>query len=80
VPIEVAGGPDEASLGAMPDAIRAVEVGMNGMPFWFADQDPDSPMTEDLLGAQAALDGEIQIDIDDKQITFSAKGLIHVQN
>ncbi|MBQ0916893.1 hypothetical protein KBW71_00315 [Hydrogenophaga aromaticivorans] len=80
VPIELAGGPDEASLGSMPDAIRAVEVGMNGMPFWFTDQDPDSPMTEDLLGTQAVLDGDIQIDIDDKQITFSAKGLIHVQN
>jgi len=53
---------------------------MNGMPFWFTDQDPDSPMTEDLLGTQAVLDGDIQIDIDDKQITFSAKGLIHVQN
>lgn len=80
VPIELAGGPDEAALSSMPNAIRAVEVGMNGMPFWFADQDPSSPMTEDLLGAQAALDGDIQIDIDDKQITYSAKGLIHVQN
>lgn len=80
VPIELAGGPDEAALGNMPNAIRAVEVGMSGMPFWFADRDPDSPLTDALVGPQAALDGDIQIDIDEKQITFTAKGLIHVQN
>lgn len=80
VPPEVAGGPQEALLSTVPDAIRAAEVSFTTMPFWYADADPDSPMQSEFLGDQTALIGDIQIDVSSKSITYSAKGLIHVQN
>lgn len=80
VPPELAGGPQEAALAAVPEAIRAAEVSFTTMPFWYTDVDPDSPMQTKFLGAQTALVGDIQVDVASKTVTYSAKGLIHVQN
>lgn len=80
VPPEIDGGPQMAQLGGMPEAIRASELTVNRMPLWYADEDPDSPMRQDLLGDQTALLGDIQINIDGADITFTLKGLLHVQN
>lgn len=80
VPPELAGGPQEAVLASVPEAIRAAEVSITTMPLWFADVDPDSPMQTKFIGAQTALLGDIQIDVASKTVTYSAKGLIHVQN
>ena len=67
-------------LASVPEAIRAAEVSITTMPLWFADVDPDSPMQTKFIGAQTALLGDIQIDVASKTVTYSAKGLIHVQN
>lgn len=80
VPPELAGGPQEAVLTTVPEAIRGAEMTVTSMPLWYADVDPDSPMQSKFLHAQTALLGDIQIDVDSKFVTYSAKGLIHVQN
>lgn len=80
VPPELAGGPQEAALGAVPEAIRAAEMSITSMPFWYADADPDSPMAVEYIGPQTALLGDIQVDVSSRSVTYSAKGLIHVQN
>lgn len=80
VPPEIEGGPQMGQIGAMPEAIRAVDLTINRMPLWYAEDDPDSPMRQDLLGDQTALQGDIQIDLDGTNITFTLKGLLHVQN
>lgn len=80
VPPELDGGPQMGQLGVMPEAIRAAEITVTRMPLWYADEDPNSPMRQDLLGDQTALAGDIQIDLDGTNITFTLKGLLHVQN
>lgn len=80
VPVELDGGPEMHKLTRMPQAIRAVELNINNQPWWYADSDPDSPLLASFLGDQLALDGDIQIDVKGKEITFKTKGILHVRD
>jgi hypothetical protein len=78
LPIALAGGPEEQQLQFATDKLVGSNFEMKDMPLWFADDDQNSPLKSELIG-DAVLDGDILIDIQPKNITFTTKGLIHVQ-
>lgn len=68
-----------ASLNNSPDAIYAMPLTIVSQPWWYLDDDVDSPVTEHMLGDNTAMVGDIDIVLSNREITFSAKGLTYVQ-
>jgi hypothetical protein len=54
-------------------------LAINAQPWWYANEDPDSPLREELLGAHTVMVGDIELVHANKSVTFSAKGFSYVQ-
>lgn len=67
------------ALYALPEAVFAMPLLITNQPWWYANQDVDSPVRAELLGQHTVLDGEIELVHTNKLISFSAKGLSYVQ-
>lgn len=70
---------DMVSLQALPEAVFAMPLAINAQPWWYANEDPDSPLRDELLGPHTVMVGDIELVHADKSITFSAKGFAYVQ-
>lgn len=70
---------DASRAAAMPDAVHALTFSIDKQPWWYAEPDPDSPLSEAALGNDAVLTGDVEIDVSAKDVMFSTKGLIYVK-
>ena len=52
---------DANALYAMPDAVFAMSVRVSAQPWWYANDDPDSPVRGQTLGEHTVLEGDGQI-------------------
>lgn len=68
-----------AALQSHPEAVRAMPVNITNMEWWFVDDDPNSPITHELLGSNTVLSGEIELLHANRSVTFNVKGLSYVR-
>ena len=67
------------ALSSSPSAVFAIPVTIGAQQWWYADNDPDSPMLPELLGSNTVMDGDLELTVSKKEITFSVKGLSYVR-
>jgi len=67
------------ALYAVPEAVFAMPLQITAQPWWYANDDVDSPVRGDLLGEHTVMDGDIELTHSNKLISFSAKGLTYVK-
>lgn len=68
-----------SSAAPLPVAPQAFEIRIADQPWWWADNDAQSPVSPLHLGAQTALSGPIELSFRSGGPTFSLKGLIYVR-
>jgi hypothetical protein len=70
---------EAAGLAALPEAIFAVPLSVAAQAWWYCDDDPDSPISAALLGTNTVMDGELELSVQNKDVTFSVKGISYVR-
>jgi hypothetical protein len=70
---------DLPGLSTMPEAVFALPVSIAAQQWWYVDDDPDSPTQLDFIGSNTVMDGDLEIAVSPKDVTFSVKGLSYVR-
>lgn len=68
-----------AAIAGVADAPKGVQVTVNKQSWWYANQDPNSPVSEQRLGQDSELTSPIKVDFDGHQFVFSFTGNVYVQ-
>lgn len=67
------------ALSAMPEAVFAAPISIGSQPFWYAKEDPDSPVRASLLGRHTVVQGDIELSLQEGNVYFTANGMTYVQ-
>lgn len=68
-----------AAVAAVPDSPRGVKLAATKQAWWYANQDPNSPVSESHIGKDSELTSPIKVDFDGHQFVFSFTGNVYVQ-
>lgn len=70
---------DVSALSALPEAVFAIPITVASQAWWYLDDDVDSPVQPDFIGEDTVMDGDLEMVVSGRDVTFSVKGLSYVQ-
>lgn len=72
--------PEQAkAVNNMPGAPFGMEINVKDQAWWYADQDPNSPVSSNALGESLELTSPIELSFNGQNVTFSFTGTAYVQ-